>query len=292
MSGVEKTEKAELPVQVFQALERRDEDQILAEMRGEILEDLVYDVTIQGRRVTNLSYAGVKEAIRRRGNLEILDVKTEDTEKDIRALVHVRDLENRIDVLGASSAEKEKPFAYTLAVNKAERNAFAKLIPAKWFALLIDEYLARRERREPSHPKATITVAASIPEPGQPPHVPVTKDPLAQLGLRQYPLTEGLRAIGMLNILEDGSEASIVPEKTFNVDDPAITGFLISKFLDPMCAKHPELSFNVRTNEDGSLEYVLVKGRLDDSQIKDMCSAAKWAFSKAQERVEKTEPWK
>lgn len=31
----------ELPVEVFQTLDRRDEDQILAEMRGESLEDLV-----------------------------------------------------------------------------------------------------------------------------------------------------------------------------------------------------------------------------------------------------------
>jgi hypothetical protein len=160
MSEPEPPAKTEEPVQVFQALERRDEDQILAEMRGEILEDLVYDVTIQGRRVTNLSYAGVKEAIRHRGNLEILDVH-EETEKEIRALVHVRDLENRIDVLGASSAEKEKPFAYTLAVNKAERNAFAKLIPAKWLASLIDEYLARKGRVEPRREPS----AAAAPSP-------------------------------------------------------------------------------------------------------------------------------
>jgi hypothetical protein len=134
-------EKSQIPIQVFQAFEKRDEDQILAEMRGELIEDLVYSIDIQGRRVTNLSYAGVKEAIRRRGNLEILEVRTEETEKEIRALVRVRDLDNRIDVLGASSSEKDRPFAYVLAVNKAERNAMAKLIPAKWYATLIKDWL-------------------------------------------------------------------------------------------------------------------------------------------------------
>jgi len=148
LSGEEKTEKTELPVKVFQDLEKRDEDQILAEMRGEILEDLVYDITIQSRRVTNLSYAGIKEAIRRRGHVEILEYRTEETDKEVRAILRVRDLDNRIDVLGASSAAKDKPFGYTLAVNKAERNAFAKLIPARWLAVLIDEYLIRRREEE------------------------------------------------------------------------------------------------------------------------------------------------
>jgi len=116
-------EERQLPVEVFQTMERRDENQILAEMQGELVEELVYDIQIQGRRVTNLSYAGVKEATRRRGNIEILEVRTEETDNEIRALVRVRDHDNRIDVLGASAAEKSKPFAYTLAVNKAERSA-------------------------------------------------------------------------------------------------------------------------------------------------------------------------
>jgi len=42
-------EKSQLPVQVFQTLEKRDEDQILAEMRGEPFEELVYKAAIQGR---------------------------------------------------------------------------------------------------------------------------------------------------------------------------------------------------------------------------------------------------
>ena len=40
------TEKQQLPVEVFHEMERRDENQILAEMRGELIEDLVYSVDI------------------------------------------------------------------------------------------------------------------------------------------------------------------------------------------------------------------------------------------------------
>ena len=160
-------EKADLPAQVFQALEKRDENQILAEMRGDFLEDLVYDITIKGKRVTNLSYAGVKEAVRRRGHVEILEYHTEETDKEIRALIRVRDLDNQIDVLGASAAEKDKPFSYVLAVNKAERNAFAKLIPAKWLAVLIDEYMSRRGKGTPAQQVSTPIAETAKTEPGQ-----------------------------------------------------------------------------------------------------------------------------
>jgi hypothetical protein len=41
------------------------------EMRGEQLQESVYSLRLNGRQVTNLSYSGVKEAIRRRGRLEV-----------------------------------------------------------------------------------------------------------------------------------------------------------------------------------------------------------------------------
>ena len=62
--------------------------------------------------------------------------------------------------------------------------------------------------------------------------VPVTKEP--DSAIRQFPLIQGTVAIGMINLLEDGSEASIVPEKPIPADDPAITGFLLARVLDAM----------------------------------------------------------
>src|SRR5208337_3157502 len=141
-------ETKQLPTETFQEMDRRDEGQILAEMRGEQLVEFVYSIRIEGRQVTNLSYAGVKEAIRRRGHVEILDIKTEQDDKEYRAIVRVRDHDNQIDVLGASTCEKTKPFAWTLAVNKAERNAWMKLIPSKWIATLIQEWLTRNKTRD------------------------------------------------------------------------------------------------------------------------------------------------
>jgi len=272
-------EERQLPVEVFQTMERRDENQILAEMRGEIIEELIYDIEIHGRRVTNLSYAGVKEATRRRGNIEILEVRTEESDSEIRALVRVRDHDNRIDVLGASAAEKSKPFAYTLAVNKAERNAFAKLIPAKWYAVLIDEWL-QRHGQKPTQPQPQPTTCVEKPIETS---VPVTKEAIAQLGIKQFPLIEGTRAVGMLNVLTDGTEATLVPEKPVSSEDPAIRNFLVPRIFDALKQKYSDFQYALRT-EGGYITAVLLRGPLDDQHAKEIANAAKWAFLRAWER--------
>jgi len=274
-------EKPQLPVQVFQEMERRDEDQILTEMRGELIEDLVYSIDIQGRRVTNLSYAGVKEAIRRRGNLEILEVRTSETSEEIRALVRVRDHENRIDVVGASSSDKKQPFAYTLAVNKAERNAFSKLIPVKWYAVLIDEYLARRKGK-PAPTKPEEAAPSGPPEEWQL-KVPITKDPIIREDVKQRPLIDGTRAIGMVNVLADGSEVSIVPERTVPADSAPVHGFLVPRVLDAIRAKYPHVEYRLDVDGQGMLGAILIRGKLEDTQIKELANAARWAFMRAME---------
>lgn len=117
--------------------------------------------------------------------------------------------------------------------------------------------------------------------------VPVTKEPLKDSAIRQFPLTQGTVAIGMINLLEDGSEASIVSEKPILAEDPAISGFLLARVLDSMVAKHPSLEYRIAKSNEGILEVILIRGRLEESQVKDLANAARWAFSKAMERTQK-----
>lgn len=280
--------------EIFQDFDKRDENQILAEIRGEILEDLVYDITLAGRRVTNLSYAGVKEAIRRRGSLEILEVKTEETEATIRGLVKVRDLQNRIDVLGASEADKTKPFAYTLAINKAERNAFAKLIPAKWLATLVDDFL-QQKKAEPktSQPKEA---AQKTPAPKKVGPIKLNPELLTTLttttvmqakGLSQLPLTEGLNAIGMINTIDDVTV--IVPEQAnLRRDHTAFTNFLFPRVLDQLCNKN-NCEYESIGTQNGELLYIIIKGKLTEAQIKEVANAVRWTFGKAASTDQQTQ---
>lgn len=290
---------------VYQEMEVRDERQILSEMQGTaILGEMVYDITISGKRVTNLSYSGIKEAIRRRGSLEILDVKTEETEATIRALVKVRDLQNRIDVLGASEADKSKPFAYVLAINKAERNAFAKLIPAKWFATLIDEYLqqkgnARHETRIPAQqpqqqPPTPYQEPKNVTPKATGKHLDIDPETLTVLTastqiqderIKQYPiLPDGNNPVGMVNVLDD--VLAIVPyQANLRTDHTAFTSFLFPRILDKVCNKY-KCEYEVVGTSEGALLYILVKGALAEEEIKGLTTSARWAFLKAFEAKE------
>src|SRR5437867_832988 len=144
-----------LGMQSVELSEQADEEQIIREMKGEILNSYIYSFNQGGREVTGLSYAGVKQAIRKRGRYELVPCKCcnqhvhiDEDETEIRAIVKVHDKVNDVEFLGASGADRKKPFAYVLAVNKAERNAFRKLLPEKELSEIIKEY----KRQQSSSP--------------------------------------------------------------------------------------------------------------------------------------------
>jgi len=135
------------PLEVILLTEKRDEQAIIAEMRGEIADTYVYSFPQGNRTITNLAYAGVKEAVRRRGNVAIVpcdcckkQYHVEETGEEFRATVKIHDLRNNVQFLGVSTCKKTVPFAYVVAANKAERNGLRKLLPEKEIALLIKEW--------------------------------------------------------------------------------------------------------------------------------------------------------
>lgn len=157
-----------LPKEAYEIVERMDEDQILAEMKGELVRSYVYSFEVQGRRVTGLTYAGVRQAIRSRGHTEIIPCQCcgkaahiDEDQKLYKAQVRMRDLIHDIEVVGASVCAKDLPFAYTIAVNKAERNAIRKIIPEKVVVQLIEEFL--RQMAKPSSPTKEELVFATVP---------------------------------------------------------------------------------------------------------------------------------
>lgn len=176
---------------------------------------------------------------------------------------------------------RERKFAhlehdvYATAQTRAKSRAISDLVAGGAVSAeeLTSDGGAPPETAEPSQPWAM--------------KVPVTKEPLKDSAIRQFPLIQGTVAIGMINLLEDGSEASMVPEKPIPADDPAITGFLLARVLDSMVAKHPGLEYRVVKSNDGTLEAILFRGRLEESQVKDLSNAARWAFRKAMEKTQK-----
>jgi hypothetical protein len=141
-------------------VERRDEDLIIREIRGDLkvleraLSDYFYSFELRGRRVIGLSYAGVKAIIRRMGHIEITDIKIEEKERSWFVLVKARDKLRDLEAYGPAVQPKhfqsgeENPFALTIAVSKAQRNAWRTFIDEKVLTESYRAWLEERGKRE------------------------------------------------------------------------------------------------------------------------------------------------
>jgi hypothetical protein len=123
----------------FEEFERRDEEQIKAEILGRFLTEYVYSFTSGGQVITGLSWAGVKEAARRLGYIKIEDLKIIDMGDYWIALCKVKDIVNKLELYGAAQqnkkmklkdgTEKIDDFSIPKVVSKAQRNAIRSVIP-------------------------------------------------------------------------------------------------------------------------------------------------------------------
>lgn len=151
--------------QVFVVLDRHDEQQIIEEFQRRALRVMLYDFTKGGRRLIDLSYAGVKEAVRLmnatgkcriaidRDSLVVEEV-TEDAgngpEQFYVATVFAVDEVTGHGEFGTSSEPKLMRlragktkwdiFARTKAINKAQRNALGHHIPEAMRQTLIAQF--------------------------------------------------------------------------------------------------------------------------------------------------------
>jgi hypothetical protein len=145
----------------FEEFEKRDEEQIKAEILGRFLTEYVYQFTSGGQIITGLSWAGVKEAARRLGYIKIEDLKIIDMGDYWIALCKVKDIVNKLEIYGAAQQnkkmklrdgnEKIDDFSIPKVVSKAQRNAIRSVIPEH----IIKEMIVRL--REESIQRSKIT---------------------------------------------------------------------------------------------------------------------------------------
>lgn len=136
-------------------IERRDEAFIIRELKGDLkvleraLADYFYSFELRGRRVIGISYAGIKAIIRRMGHIEMTEIKIEEKERSWFVLVKARDKLRDIEAYGPATQPKyfpsgeENPFALTIAVSKAQRNAWRVFVDEK---VLTETYRAWLEK--------------------------------------------------------------------------------------------------------------------------------------------------
>ena len=134
----------------FSIMERKDEDQILAEMKGNVIQEFVYSFNTNGKEITGLSYAGVKQIALEMGGIHCSEPILQEHDGSWICKVKAVDVHRNLEMWGVSIQSKlfrtrygkEIPddFAVQKAVSKAERNALRKLMPERLIIEMIKEW--------------------------------------------------------------------------------------------------------------------------------------------------------
>lgn len=170
----------QLPPQAYELMEARDEEQILAEIKGNIITEMFYSFRMDGREVTGISWVGTKEVARQYGGVDMDLLRVDDLGAAYVAVAKATDTRRGVSLLGSAmqsktmavkGEEQEDRFAYTKAVSKAQRNAIRAIIPEKY---LLEMYQVFRKGAKPE--RRSVDVDAHPVEKPQAPELPAEDD--------------------------------------------------------------------------------------------------------------------
>ncbi len=148
-------------------VEQKNEAQVLAELAGELISEMIYTVKVYDRRSkksiekARLSWAGTKEVARSRGNIVLSDPVVTDLDKAIRIMVKATDLTRNFTVFGGCQQPRkmkvndvddktgvitghhyeDDPYCFQKGLSKCQRNALTLCIPADYSAKCIGRFL-------------------------------------------------------------------------------------------------------------------------------------------------------
>lgn len=155
----DKGKKAQLKVletknDAYTLMNMKDDEQVLAKIRGQFLEEFVYSFPVKGGgKVTGLSWTGVKEIARRQGHISVEDIKVTETPDTYRVLAKAKDVQRNVTMFGiAEQAKKmqlrtgerqEDLHALSKCVSRSQRNAIRALIPEATIKAMINLYIEK-----------------------------------------------------------------------------------------------------------------------------------------------------
>ena len=150
-------EKKESEEEQYAIMEQRDEQQILSELAGHYLEEFVYSFEVGGRRVTGLSWAGIKEASYRLGGIEVESCDVEDKGDFWMVKCKAKDKVRDSSRFGVSTQRKkmktkdgqevDDDYSLQKCTSKAQRNAIRSLIPELFIKNFVDRYLEENGKK-------------------------------------------------------------------------------------------------------------------------------------------------
>ncbi|MBA7625033.1 hypothetical protein ES703_32454 [subsurface metagenome] len=147
-------------------IEQKDEAQVLAELAGELISEMIYTVEVYDRRAkktvkkARLSWAGTKEVARSRGNIILAEPVVTDLDTTIRIMVKATDLTRNFTVFGGCQQPRkmkvndfddkgvitghhyeDDAYCFQKGLSKCQRNALTLCIPADYSAKCIARFL-------------------------------------------------------------------------------------------------------------------------------------------------------
>ncbi len=164
----------ELTTTDFQALDKLDETQIIAELQGAVEQDMVYSFRADGKQVTGLSWSGIKHLAAKLGNVQVDLLEMIDTGETW--VVAVKASIGDSSRLGAYEQKKNfvkrdgtvmaDGFALPKATSKAQRNAIRALLPEKLIVETVKAHAALQ--RPPANGNGTRPNGNGTKEPSKP----------------------------------------------------------------------------------------------------------------------------
>ncbi len=142
----------QLPSQLFEQFDRADEDQIVAELMGGVVEEYAYQFKQGGATVTGLSLAGVMNVAQNMGGITCdgpprWEITDDEYYCEIAAVDHHRGLK-----LWGNAAQARRyangsvdTFARQKALSKAQRNAVRKVIPETIATKMLEAFIGGRK---------------------------------------------------------------------------------------------------------------------------------------------------
>jgi len=218
----EMTKSKDMTPYDFREMEKRDEDQILAELRGELVDEMIYQFPREGKTVTGISWMGIKEIARRYGKIDVNLVHFEDVGDSFMVVVKAVDIEKGTGLLGTSTQPKmmkkrdgsETPdtFCVQKAMSKAQRNAIRSIIPEAYFKAVFAE-LAK------DHPPSKTRGRQVKPEAKVPKPVESTQRDVASKGVPAFKNGKGAVVKAITAEQVRAHLESIVEDVLLHVDD-------------------------------------------------------------------------
>ena len=138
----------------YLALDQRDEKQIIAELQGQVIDEMYYHYTKPtGETVTGISWTGIKEITRNYGNIQTSFIKLQDQKNSYLAVIKATDTLTGASLIGTSTQPKTRdnkpdPYAQQIAISKAQRNAIRALIPETYLKKTYQKWLKQRKTKQ------------------------------------------------------------------------------------------------------------------------------------------------